>query len=155
VQAFIFRELFSWSFCGSFDLLGIHRHARQFLQLLTAFLKADHGPHGANHACECRRLGGVFCPHMLITRIEAVAARGAMIVGRLQSQRAQYAYEVPGPACDIARFLPTRTTKACTGFIGKIGVETLLNSVGREPQSTLAQSAFQSVEIQLREGFPT
>jgi hypothetical protein len=92
---------------------------------------------------------------MLIPRIEAVAAPGAMIVGTLQSQRAQDAYEVLGPACHIARFLPARTTKACTGFIGKIGVETLLHSVGREPQSTLAQSHFQSLEIQLREGFPT
>jgi hypothetical protein len=92
---------------------------------------------------------------MLITRIEAVAAPGAMIVGTFQSQRAQYAYEVLGPACDIARFLSTRTTKACTGLIGKIGVETLLHRVGRQPQSTLAQSDFQSLEIQLREGFPT
>jgi hypothetical protein len=41
------------------------------------------------------------------------------------------------------------------GFIGKIGVNTLLNSVGREPQSTLAQSDFQGFEIQLGEGFPT
>jgi hypothetical protein len=36
-----------------------------------------------------------------------------------------------------------------------IGVKTLLNSVGREPQSTLPQSDFQGLEIQLREGFPT
>jgi len=78
-----------------------------------------------------------------------------MIVGTFQSQGAQHAYEVLGPACDIARFLPTRTTKACTGFIGKVGVETLLNSVGREPQSSLPQSNFQGLEIQLREGFPT
>lgn len=53
------------------------------------------------------------------------------------------------------RFLPTSTTKACTGFIGKVGVETLCNGVGREPQSTVAQSDFQGFEIQLREGFPT
>jgi glycyl-tRNA synthetase beta subunit len=92
---------------------------------------------------------------VLIARIEAVAARRAVIVGAFQSQGAQHAYEVLGPACDITRFNPTKTTKACTGFIGKVGVETLLNGVGREPQSTLAQSDFQSLEIQLREGFPT
>ena len=40
-------------------------------------------------------------------------------------------------------------------FIGKVGVETLLNGVGREPQCTLAQNDFQGLEIQLREGFPT
>lgn len=42
----------------------------------------------------------------------------------------------------------------CIGFIGKVSVEALLNGVGREPQSTLAQSDFQGLEIQLREGFP-
>ena len=84
-----------------------------------------------------------------------MAALGAMIVGALESQGAQHTYDVLGPACDIARFLSTRTTKACTGLIGKIGVETLLHRVGRQPQSTLAQSDFQSLEIQLREGFPT
>jgi hypothetical protein len=51
--------------------------------------------------------------------------------------------------------IPTSTTKACTGFIGKVGVETLRNGVGREPQSTLAQSDFQGLEIQLRESFST
>jgi hypothetical protein len=40
-------------------------------------------------------------------------------------------------------------------LVGKVGVETLLNGVGREPQSTLPQSDFQGLEIQLREGFPT
>jgi hypothetical protein len=92
---------------------------------------------------------------VFIARTEAVAALGAMIVGALESQGAQHTYDVLGPACDIARFLPTRTTKACTGFIRNIGVETLLNSVGREPQTTLPQSDFQGLEIQLREGFPT
>jgi hypothetical protein len=77
-----------------------------------------------------------------------------MIVGAFQSQRAQHAYEVLGPACDIARCVSTRTTK-CIRFVGEIGVETLLNGVGREPQDTLAQSDFQGLEIQLREGFPT
>jgi len=38
---------------------------------------------------------------------------------------------------------------------GKIGVQTLLNGVGREAQGTLTQSDFQGLEIQLREGFPT
>jgi hypothetical protein len=42
----------------------------------------------------------------------------------------------------------------CIGFIGKVSVETLLNGVGGKPQSTLAQSDFQGLEIQLREGFP-
>jgi hypothetical protein len=55
----------------------------------------------------------------------------------------------------MACFLPTRTTKSCTLFIGKIGVETLLYGVGCEPQSSLAQGDFQGLEIQLRERFPT
>jgi hypothetical protein len=84
-----------------------------------------------------------------------VAAPAAMIVGAFELQGAQHTYDALGPACDITRFLSTRTTKACTDFIGKVGVETLLNGVGREPQSTLAQSDFQGFEIQLREGFPT
>jgi hypothetical protein len=77
-----------------------------------------------------------------------------VIVGAFQSQGAQHACEILGPACDITRFLPARTAKACTDFIAKVGVETLLNGVGREPQSTLAQSDFQGFEVQLREGFP-
>jgi hypothetical protein len=92
---------------------------------------------------------------MLITRIEPVSAPGAVIVGAFQSQGTQHAYEVLGSACDITRFLPTSTTQVGTGFIGKVGVETLLNGVGREPQRTLAQSDFQGLEIQVREGFPT
>src|SRR2546426_695747 len=79
---------------------------------------------------------------------------GAMIVGAFESQGAQHTDDVLGPARDITRSVPTRTTK-CTRFIGKIGVETLLNGVSREPQSTLAQSDFQGLEIQLREGLPT
>jgi hypothetical protein len=155
VQVFIFSDFFSQSFCGSLHLLGIHRHTRQFLQQLTPFLKAGHGPHGTDHACECRRQGGVFYAQVLIARTEPVAALGAMVVGPLQLQRAQHADDVLGPACDVARFLSTRTTQTCTGFIGKVGIETLLNSVGREPQGTLAQRDFQGLEIQLREGFPT
>jgi hypothetical protein len=68
-----------------------------------------------------------------------VAASGAMVIGALESQGAQHTYDLLGPACDIARFLPTRTRKTCTGFIGKIGVETLLDSVDvtfRERAST-------------------
>jgi hypothetical protein len=84
-----------------------------------------------------------------------VAAPGAMLVGAFQWQGTQHTYHVLGPACDVTRFIPTSTTKVCTGFIGKVGVETLRNGVGREPQSTLAQSDFQSLEIQLREGLPT
>jgi hypothetical protein len=133
VHAFIFSDLFSQSFCGSLHLLGVDLHARQFLQQLTALLETDHGTHGADHACERRRLGGVFYPHMLITRIEPVSAPGAVIVGAFQSQGTQHAYEVLGSACDITRFLPTSTTQVGTGFIGKVGVETLLNGVGREP----------------------
>ena len=84
-----------------------------------------------------------------------MAAPGAMIVSTFQSQRAQHTDDVLGPACHITRLLPTRATKVCTGFIGNVGVETLLNGVGREPQSTLAQSDFQGLEIQFCEGFPT
>jgi hypothetical protein len=78
-----------------------------------------------------------------------------MIVGAFELQGTQHTYDVLGPACDITRFIPTRTTKAGTGFIGKVGVEALLNGMGRQPQSTLAQSDFQGLEIQFREGFPT
>jgi len=77
-----------------------------------------------------------------------------MIVGAFESQGAKHTDDVLGPACDITRCVSTRTMK-CTRFIGKIGVETLLNGVGREPQGALAQSDFQGLEIQLREGFPT
>jgi len=92
---------------------------------------------------------------MLIAGTATVAAPGAMIVGALQSQRAEYTLHLLGPAADIAHFAPTRTPKASRRFIGEVCVETLLNGVGREPQSTLTQSDFQSLEIQLREGFPT
>jgi hypothetical protein len=75
---------------------------------------------------------------LLITRAEALAARGAVIVGAFQAQGTKHTYNLLGPACDITRFLSARTSQVCAGFIGKVGVETLLNGVGREPQSTLA-----------------
>jgi len=91
---------------------------------------------------------------MRVTRTVALATGGAMIVGAFKSQGAKHTDDVLGPARDITRAVPSRTTK-CTRFIGEIGVETLLNGAGREPQSTLAQSDFQGLEIQLREGLPT
>ena len=152
-MAFVFGDLFSERFCGSFHLLGIQRHTGQFGQQFTAFLEADHRTDRAHHAREGGRQGSVFYLQMRVARTVTLATGGAVIVGAFESQGAQHTDDVLGAARDITRSVPTRTTK-CTRFIGKIGVETLLNGVGREPQSPLAQSDFQGLEIQLREGLP-
>jgi len=64
---------------------------------------------------------------MLVARTVAVAARGAVIVGALESQRAKNTVHLLGPAPGKVRFLPTRTTNLCTGLIGKVSVEALLD----------------------------
>ena len=74
MTALVFGDFFSQGFCGSFHLLGIHRHPCQFRQQLAAFLEADHRSHGAEHAGERRRQCGVFYAQMPIARTEAVAA---------------------------------------------------------------------------------
>ena len=83
-MVFVFSDFFSQSFCRSFHLLGIDRHAGQFGQELAAFLEADHGTHRAHHACEGGRERGVFYAQMPIARIEAVAAGRTVIVGALE-----------------------------------------------------------------------
>ena len=80
-----------------------------------------------------------FYPHMLITRMEAVTAPGTMIVGTFQSHGGPARLRSSWSGVRRSTLPATRTTKACTGFIGKVGVETPLNSVGCEPQSTLPQ----------------
>ena len=71
-----------------------------------------------------------------------------MIVGAFQAQRAEYALHLLDPTTGIAGLLPTAATSSRATLIGRVGVETLLNGVGRELQSTLAQSDFQGFEIQ-------
>jgi hypothetical protein len=78
-----------------------------------------------------------------------------VIVGALESQRTECTLNLLAAPTGITCFTSARTTHPGTDFIGKVSVETLLNGVGREPQSPLAQGDFQGLEIQLREGFPT
>jgi hypothetical protein len=92
---------------------------------------------------------------MRVPRTVAVPAGGAVIVGALESQRTEYTLDLLAAPTGITCCTPARTTNPGTDFIGKVSVETLLNGVGREPQSPLAQGDFQGLEIQLREGFPT
>src|ERR1700747_473983 len=95
----------------------------------------------SRNAREGGRQGSVFYLQIRVARTITLATGGAMIVGAVESQRAQHTDHVLGSARDITRLVPART-KNCPHFTGKIGVETLLNGVGREPQSTLAQSDF-------------
>ena len=62
VSTLIFGNLFSQSFCGSFDLLGLDCYPCQFPQQFAAFLEADHRTHGARHAGERGREPGIFDP---------------------------------------------------------------------------------------------
>src|SRR5712691_2754728 len=116
MHAFIFGDLSSQSFCGSLHLLGIHGHTGQFRQQFATLLEANHGTDGAQHAREGWRQRGVFYTQMLVARTVPVAARGAVIVGSLESQRAEYAFDLLGATPGIACFTPTRTTHTCTGL---------------------------------------
>ena len=148
-MAFVFRDLFSQSFCGSLYLLGIHGHTGQFGQQFAAFLEADHGTHRAHHAGEGGRQGGVFYAQMPIARAEAVAAGRAMIVGALQLERTENALHLLASASDQARFLPTTTRSSRASLIAGVGVETLLDCGSRQLQDLLPHRQLQRFQIQV------
>src|SRR6266478_10002061 len=112
MQAFIFGDLFSQSFCGSLHLLGVHGHACQFGQQGTSFLETYQSAHGPGHARERRRERGVFYAQVLIARTVAVAAGGAVIVGALQSWGTEDTLDLFGPAPGKSHGLPTSTTSS-------------------------------------------
>ena len=78
-----------------------------------------------------------------------MAARGTVIVGALESQRAENTVHLLGPTPDKVRFPPTITTNPCTGLIGKISVEALLDRLAGQLQNLLANRDLQSLEIQV------
>ena len=138
MHAFIFGDLLSQGFCGSFHLLGIHRHTSQFRQQLATFLETDHRSDGAGHACEGRRERTVFESQLLIARTEALAAGRAVIVGALQAQGTQHTKEDLPPASGIARFLSTATTNSRTSLIAGISIEPLLDGHSSQLQGALS-----------------
>jgi len=78
-----------------------------------------------------------------------VATGGAVIVGALESQGAENTVHLLGPAPGKVRFPPARTTNACTGLIGKVSVEALLDRLASQLQNLLANRNLQSLEIQV------
>ena len=78
-----------------------------------------------------------------------MAACGAVIIGALESQRAKNTVHLLGPAPGKVRIPPTRTWNACTGLIGKISIEALLDCLAGELQNLLANRDLQSLEIQV------
>jgi len=148
-MAFVLCDLFSQSFCGSLDLLGINGHPGQFGQQLAPFLEADHGTHGAHHAREGGRERGVFYAQLPIARAEAVTAGRAVIVGALQLQETENAQHLLATASDQARFLPTTTTRSRASLIADIGVETLLDRGSRQLQDLLPHRQLQRFQVQV------
>ena len=78
-----------------------------------------------------------------------MAARGAVIVGAFESQRAENTVHLLGPTPGKVRFPPTITANAGTGLIGKISVEALLDCLAGQLQNLLANRDLQSLEIQV------
>ena len=78
-----------------------------------------------------------------------MAARGGVKVGALELQRAENTVHLLGPAPCKVCFLPTSTTNAGTGLIGKISVEALLDRLASQLQNLLANRNLQSLEIQV------
>jgi len=78
-----------------------------------------------------------------------------VIIGALESQRAEHTLELLGPAPGKASFTAAAARDSWALLIGGVGVEPLLNRSGREPQRAMAQGDFPGLEIQLRDRLPT
>lgn len=118
-------------FGGALDLLGIDRNARQFLQQLATFCKADQCSHGRHHPCDGGRQRGIFQAQVLIARAESLTTSGTMIIGALQRQRPQRAGKrlraPPGIACHLA----TGAMAVRLQAVAVIGVEPLCDGLRR------------------------
>jgi len=155
VVVFVFGDFLAQGFGGAFHLFRIHGYTGQFLQQFTALLKADHGPDGARHACECGREGSVLDAQMSIAGKGTVAASRAVIIRTLQPQRTEHAVKLLTPASEKMCLPTTAAGNTRAHFIGGVGIDSLFNRAGSEPQRALAQGHLQSLEIQLRDSFPT
>jgi len=136
-------------FGGSLDLLGIHRNPSQLLQQFAAFLEADHGADGAGHAGQSGRQGGVLDPQMPVARTESAATSRAMIVGALESQRAQDTLELLGAAPGKAGLAPTTAADSLARLVAGVGAEALLDGPAGQSQGLLPDGQFQRLQIEI------
>jgi hypothetical protein len=86
---------------------------------------------------------------MLIAGTETMAAPGAIIVGAFESKETEYAVHPLAPTSDQARFLPTSTTRSRASFIGRVGIEALLDGRSGQSQNLLPHGEFQRFQIQV------
>ena len=129
---FVCRDFFSRPFRCSFGVFGLDRCTRQLLKQIVAFLETDYRDYGNGHAGESGRLGSVLDSEMRIARTEAVAATRTMIIGMLQSQPAEHALELFGPASGDGCNTATAVRDGRARFIGRVGIQRLSIRSGRE-----------------------
>jgi hypothetical protein len=80
---------------------------------------------------------------MFIAGAEAVTTRGTVIVGPLQAQRPEHAWELFAPASGKMRLAATTARNPGTHFIRRVGIEPLFDGPGRQSQDLLPNGEFQ------------
>jgi len=149
IPRLIFANLHPQRFGATFHLLGVDRYARQLLQQLRAFFKADHRADGGNHARDRRGQGGIGEAQVLVAGAKTLTAAGAVIIGALQLQRPEGALEaLPAPP-GIAGQLPAGAATMGGLPVGMVGVEALLHSPCCQAQSLPSHGRLQRLQIQI------
>jgi hypothetical protein len=87
-----------------------------------------------------------------VARTKPALALGAMIIGTLQQQRAQYALKRLPVAAMILGWCSAGARQFRTHMIGGVGVEPLFQCPGSQTQSLPSCSDFDGFEIQISDG---
>src|SRR5207302_2677105 len=80
---------------------------------------------------------------------KAAPTNRAMIVGALQSQRAEHAHEGLGPSVYVPCRLPAGTGQLRSGVVAGVGTQPLLQGSGGEPQGLAACRHLHRLQIQI------
>jgi hypothetical protein len=86
---------------------------------------------------------------MPIAGTEAMVARPTVVIGALESERAEHALDGLAPAPGIARFATTGARGSWTHPIRGVGVEALLDDSSRQSQDLLPNREFERLQIQI------
>ena len=97
-------------------------------------LKADHRPHTPDHPQDTGRQRRTLHIQSAVAWAETRLTGGAIVVGAVESQRAQHAMECLRSPAHVAGRPATFTAHRRTGPIRGVGIEPLLDDASREPQ---------------------
>ena len=131
------------------DALGMHTHGGQFVEQVAGRGKARDRRGRARHARHGRRQAGAGHAERRVAGKPAPTARLAVVVGALQSQRAEGGLEGLRMPSRVAR-RPPATAGPDAGFaVGVVGVETPLDCPRRELQGLTPHMRLDRLEVEL------